>query len=172
MRQPATAPGLGFDAMIAFRLGLEDNGMGGGASGVVSGMVSGVAGEGRFEGTGGGAGALLLKPISNAERTGGGATTLLVLLLCVVEPFGVGLAGIGGGLSGDTSCTLDFRGGSVGGVGGPDFFSCGGNAWLGTYSLLLFIALSVALLCFVSSGAFLAGSGGSFEGSYAGARTW
>lgn len=93
--------------------------MGGGASGVVSGMVSGVAGEGRFEGTGGGAGALLLKPISNAERTGGGATTLLVLLLCVVEPFGVGLAGIGGGLSGDTSCTLDFRGGSVGGVGGP-----------------------------------------------------
>ena len=65
--------------MIASRLGLDDNGIGGGTFG--EGVDLDVTADGREEGTGGGEGALLLKPISNADRWGGrcgggGATAL------------------------------------------------------------------------------------------------
>jgi hypothetical protein len=52
--------------MIASSLGLDDSGIGGGAPG--EGVDCDVTASGRVEGTGGGEGALLLKPISNADR--------------------------------------------------------------------------------------------------------
>ena len=97
--------------MMASRLGREASGIGGGAPGVEVG--SGLAADGRFEGTGGGEGALLLNPISSADRRGGGAITLLVRLSDVVEVCAVGLAG-SAGLSGDLSRTFDCRGGRDG----------------------------------------------------------
>jgi hypothetical protein len=71
------APGFGLEAMIAFRFGLDDIGTGGGTP--RAGTELDVTVGGRVEGTGGGVAALLLKPISNADRrVGGGAITLFV----------------------------------------------------------------------------------------------
>jgi hypothetical protein len=65
---------------------------------------------------------------------------------------------------------MDCLGGSDGLAGSSGVLErLGGRVWLGTNSLLLLIAFRVALF---SSGALLGGSGGSFDGSYAGARTW
>ena len=55
--------------MIALRFGLDDIGTGGGAPRF--GAESEETAAGRVEGTGGGDGALLLNPISNADRRGG-----------------------------------------------------------------------------------------------------
>jgi hypothetical protein len=97
MRQDPGAPGFGFEAMIAFKFGLEDRGTGGGAPAVVSGAE---LNDGRFCGTGGGSVALLLKPSSSTDLRGGGAITLLVLevagLFVVVR---VGKGGRSGGRS-------------------------------------------------------------------------
>jgi hypothetical protein len=87
------------EAIIAFRLGLEDIGIGGGTPG--AGAESGVTAGGLFEGTGGVAG-LLLKPISRADRRGGGAITLFALW---VESFEASLRGNAGG--GGRSLTVD-----------------------------------------------------------------
>jgi hypothetical protein len=89
LRQLATAPGMGFEAMIASRLGLDESGMGGGVPVFKFGADSTVPGEGRFVGTGGGAAAsLLLKPISRADRRGGGgAIGLFVRLLTLDTSF-------------------------------------------------------------------------------------
>lgn len=62
---------------MAFRSGREASGIGGGA--LDAGAESEITGGGRVEGTGGGVGALLLKPISRAERRGGGAIVLFAL---------------------------------------------------------------------------------------------
>ena len=67
--------------MIAFKLGLEESGMGGGAPAFIFGADSEVTAEGRFIGTGGGAGSLLLKPISNADLRGGGTIALFARLV-------------------------------------------------------------------------------------------
>lgn len=137
--------------MIASRLGREDRGTGGGAPGLA--FVGGVAAEGRFEGTGGGLGGLLLKPKSRADRGGGGTTRLFVRLGRVGEGLAVGLPGTAGGRSGDGSLTLVCRGGRDGLAGSsrvrfvsrpqntihdklfwglPGVLSWGGSAWLGT----------------------------------------
>ena len=86
--------------------------MGGGAPGVAT--ESEVIAGGRVEGTGGGAGALLLKPISNANRGGGGGA--IALLFCVVSLEGClcGRAGMG---RGDCSRTMDCLGGNDGRAG-------------------------------------------------------
>jgi hypothetical protein len=64
--------------MMAFRLGLEDSGTGGGALVETS---EAELNEGRFCGMGGGSVALLLKPMSSADFRGGGAITLFVLVV-------------------------------------------------------------------------------------------
>jgi hypothetical protein len=75
LRQLAAAPGLGFEAIIASRLGRDESGIGGGAPVFRFGVDSEVTADGRFVGTGG-TRSLLLKPISSADRRGGGAITL------------------------------------------------------------------------------------------------
>lgn len=105
MRHCATAPGLGFEAMIASRFGLEDVGTGGGAPLT--------PGTGRLEGIGGGSTvALLLKPSDRADRTGrcGGGTRALFVSTDVVDRLG----SAGTGLSGERSEAC------VGCLGGSD----------------------------------------------------
>lgn len=83
MRHCATAPGLGFDAMIASRFGLEDVGIGGGAPLM--------PGTGRLDGIGGGSTvALLLNPSDRADRTGrwGGGTIALFVSVAVADRLG------------------------------------------------------------------------------------
>lgn len=111
LRQAGAAPGFGFDAIIAPRFGREDKGTGGGAPRF--GAESEVTGGGRFVGMGGGEGALLLKPISKAERRGGGAMNLFATLLDTLEALVLVLLG-NAGLSGDSSLAFDCLGGNVG----------------------------------------------------------
>jgi hypothetical protein len=66
--------------MIASSLGLDERGIGGGVPAFRFGADSEVTAEGRFVGTGGGAGSLLLKPISNADLRGGGTIALFARL--------------------------------------------------------------------------------------------
>jgi hypothetical protein len=75
------------------------------------------------------------------------------------------------GLAGEGSDTfVAFLGGSDGleGNTGGDALTGGGNAWLGITLRFEVMAARVALFC---SSCFFGGRGGSFEGSYAGART-
>lgn len=105
MRHCATAPGLGFEAIIASRFGLEEVGTGGGAPLT--------PGTGRLEGIGGGSTvALLLKPSDRADRTGrcGGGTMALFVSTAVADRLG----SAGTGLSGERS------GAFVGCLGGSD----------------------------------------------------
>lgn len=112
---------------MAFKSGLEDRGIGGGAPEVA--WEVGL-GDGRFCGTGGGSVALLLKPISRADFRGGGATSLFVLgmvaLLVFCRPGR-------GGRSGDRSWVTDCRGGSDGRAGSSGVLDkVGGSVRLGT----------------------------------------
>jgi hypothetical protein len=112
---------------MAFKLGREDSGTGGGAPAVLSGAEFN---EGRFCGIGGGSVALLLKPDSSTDLRGGGATTLFVLDVAAV--FVVGRPG-SGGRSGDRSWTFDCRGGSDGLAGTCGVLDrLGGRVWLRT----------------------------------------
>lgn len=150
LRQEATAPDLGLEAMIASRFGLDAKGIGGGAPG----SVFLLSAPGRVVGIGGGVSVDLFIPNSSAERTGrvvGGGARILRL----------GCSSSSGWLF------VSLLAGSAGRDG-----SCGGMClFVGTASLVDFIAARVARLL-GSSGAFLGGSGGNFEGSNAGARTW
>ena len=112
MRQLATAPGFGLEAMMASRLGLDERGTGGGIPAV--GAESDVAVVGRFEGTKGGAVALLSKPISNADRRGGGGA--IALLFCDIS-FEACLCGRAGTGRGDLSQIMDCLGGNDGRAG-------------------------------------------------------
>jgi hypothetical protein len=111
IKQDPAAPGFGLEAKIAFKLGLDERGTGGGALTTVSGAE---LKDGRFCGIGGGSVALLLKPSSSTDLRGGGAITLFVFV--VVALFMVVLPGRGG-RSGDMFWTFDCRGGSDGLVG-------------------------------------------------------
>jgi hypothetical protein len=127
IKQDPAAPGFGFEAMIAFRLGLEERGTGGGVPAVVSGAE---LNDGRFCGIGGGSVALLLKPSSSTDLRGGGAITLFVF--DVVTLFVFVLPGRGG-RSGELSWTFDCRGGSDGLAGSSGVLDrLGGSVWLRT----------------------------------------
>lgn len=149
LRQEEVVAGLGLEAMIASKFGLEASGIGGGAprADTQSEMTTG----GRAVGTGGGEGGLLLKPMSNADFRGGGAITLFVSVAVAL--------------------LLEGRLGKQGLAGRSGVFSWGGKAWLGTSLRGLLIAFSVALLFLTCSGAVLEGRGGNADGSKAGART-
>ena len=122
MRQDPAAPGFGFEAIIAFKFGLEDRGTGGGALAIVSGAEPN---DGRFCGTGGGSVALLLKPSSRTDLRGGGAITLFVLGVAAL--FVVVRQG-NGGRSGERSWTFDCLGGSDGRAGSSGVLDkLGGN---------------------------------------------
>lgn len=142
MRQEPVAPGLGFEAMIASRFGRDAMGIGGGAPAAVV-----EVGDGLDVGTGGGVSVDLFKAKERAEGLGGG-----------------GNARLGGSLSGVFDSD---RAGSAGREG-----SWGGSALAETaiFDLDLIAFMIVLPCCCCSSGAFFAGRGGSFVGSYAGAR--
>lgn len=105
MRHCATAPGLGFEAMIASRFGREDVGTGGGAPLTPC--------TDRLEGIGGGSTiALLLNPSDRADRTGrcGGGIMALFVSTAVADRLG----SAGTRLSGERSEAF------VGCLGGSD----------------------------------------------------
>lgn len=104
--------------MIALRFGLDDIGTGGGAPRF--GAESEETAAGRVEGTGGGDGALLLNPISNADRRGGGGATTLFVRELSFEDCLCGSAGTGWG---DRSRMMDCLGGSEGLAGRSNAFS-------------------------------------------------
>lgn len=79
--------------MMALRFGLDDMGTGGGAP--RAGAESDVTAGGRVEGTGGGVAALLLKPMSNADRRGGGGAISLFVREVSFEDCLCGSAGTG-----------------------------------------------------------------------------
>jgi hypothetical protein len=79
--------------MMALRFGLDDIGTGGGVPRF--GAESEATAGGRVEGTGGGDDALLLKPISNADRRGGGGAITLFVREVSFENCLCGSAGTG-----------------------------------------------------------------------------
>jgi hypothetical protein len=109
--------------MIALRFGLDDIGTGGGAPRF--GAESEETAAGRVEGTGGGDGALLLNPISNADRRGGGGAIALLVREVSFEDCLCGNAGTG---RGDCSRVMDCLGGREGLAGRLGVFSLGGSA--------------------------------------------
>jgi len=136
MRHTPTAPGFGFEAMMASKFGRDASGIGGGAPASVA-----EVGDGRVVGTGGGVSVGLFMANESAEGLGGGGNARLV---------------------GSFSVVLDA--GLVGSVGRDG--SWGGGALLAVAPVDVdLIAFKVALLCFGSSGAFFAGRGGSLVGS-------
>lgn len=116
-KHAGAAPGLGFDAIIASRLGRDARGTGGGV--LATGAESAATDTGRFDGIGGGEGALLLKPISSADLLGGGGAIIrLTTFDDGVETLVGALLGRVG-LSGKGAEVSDCRGGRDGGAGGP-----------------------------------------------------